>query len=138
MTLLELATRFIGELPERAEGDNPFIQWCFEKTTLGSQPDETPWCSAFINGLCWILRLPRSKKANAISWMEIGIAPDIARPGDIIILKRGTNPLQGHVGVFAGYEDDKVLVIGGNQSNNVTLAKFPSVNVLGFRRINDA
>jgi len=139
VTLLDLATRFIGELPEKAKGDNNFIQWCHERTTLGEQPDEVPWCSSFLNGLCWILRLPRSKKANARSWLDIGVSPSVPTPGyDIVILERGpVNSLQGHVGVFAGFEDngETVLIIGGNQSNNVTLARFPQNKVLGIRRL---
>jgi hypothetical protein len=41
----------------------------------------------------------------------------------------------GHVGLFAGLEGTHVLVLGGNQSNGVSVARFPVARVLGVRRL---
>ena len=106
---------------------------------LGSdQPDEVPWCSSFVNAICWLLRLPRSKSAAARSWLGIGVAVNVfhARPGDIIVLARGAPP-SGHVGFYAGFDPvaQTVEVLGGNQSDAVSIAKFKMADVLGVRRV---
>ena len=150
MKLFELAQRFIGEIREiPGEAHHPFIQWAHMLCNLGeSQPDEVPWCSSFINACCWLLRLPRSKSAAARSWLSIGQAIELhnAMIGDVVILKRGSGDgaqgpevlnAPGHVGLFAGADIIRgtVNVLGGNQSDGVTVASFKSANVIGVRRL---
>jgi uncharacterized protein (TIGR02594 family) len=156
--LFDLSQRFVGEVAELPGGKHsPFIQWCHECCGLGfDQPDETPWCSSFVNRMAWMLRLPRSKSAAARSWLAIGTPVQLtaARVGDVVILKRGdggqpgpevTSGAPGHVGLFAGFEGlsavkpgqpaKAVRVLGGNQSDSVTIASFPVARVLGVRRL---
>lgn len=146
MTLFDLAQRFVGEVTERTSGEEPFIQWCHASCGLSPDtPDETPWCSAFLNRLAWLLRLPRSKSAAARSWLLVGTPVPLSElaVGDVVILKRGTGTqpgpeviaAPGHVGLYAGLEGDKVIVLGGNQGNGVSLARFPVTQVLGVRRL---
>ena len=143
MTAFQLAQRFVGELREIAGATHdPFIQFCFTKCGYGPEtPDEIPWCSAFVNGICWLLRLPRSKSAAARSWLAVGEAIDLrtatAGGADIVVLRRGQSPTAGHVGFFAGYEPTSgiVQILGGNQGNAVTVAAFKEVDVLGIRRL---
>ena len=141
MTAFALAQRFVGELHELPGAvHDPFIQFCFAKCGYGPEtPDEVPWCSAFVNGICWLLRLPRSKSAAARSWLTVGIAIDLrdAMPGDIVVLRRGQSPTAGHVGFFAWYEptSGSVQILSGNQGNAVTVASFKDVDVLGIRRL---
>jgi uncharacterized protein (TIGR02594 family) len=151
MTPFDQAQRFVGELKELpGQQDDPFIQFCFTKCGYGPDtPDETPWCSAFVNGICWLGRLARSKSAAARSWLTVGQVVTLkdAVPGyDVVILKRGTGPqpgpdvlaAPGHVGFFAGIEGQHVLVLGGNQKNAVTVAAFPVDQVIGVRRLKPA
>jgi len=146
MRLFDLAQRFVGEIRERPGAtDHPFIVWCLDLCGLPEQHDETPWCSAFLNGCCWILRLPRSKSARARSWLTVGTAVPliVARIGDVVILKRGAGEqpgpeviaAPGHVGLFAGSDGDRISLLAGNQGNAVTVATFPAADVLGVRRI---
>jgi uncharacterized protein (TIGR02594 family) len=139
MTAYELAQRFVGELTELTGNDNhPLIQWFHMLCALGhEQPDSTPWCSSFANGVCWLLRLPRSKSAAARSWLNVGVPVDLraARVGyDVVVLERGPAP-QGHVGFFAGQDDTNVFILGGNQGDAVTVAPFAKTRVLGVRRL---
>jgi len=145
--LFDLAQRFVGEVAELPGGQHsPFIQWCHECVGLGSnQPDETPWCSSFLNRMAWMLRLPRSKSAAARSWLAVGVpvGPHDAVIGDVVILQRGDGQqpgaevlaAPGHVGLFAGWEGPRVRVLGGNQSDSVTVASFPAGRILGVRRL---
>ena len=44
-------------------------------------------------------------------------------------------PAQGHVGLFAGLQGDRVHLLGGNQGNTISIAAFPVQDVLGARRL---
>jgi uncharacterized protein (TIGR02594 family) len=152
VTPFDLAQRLVGEVQELAGSKHsPFIQWCHESVGLGTdQPDETAWCSSFANRIAWLLRLPRSKSAAARSWLAVGtpvMLKDAAPGYDVVILKRGDgnqpgpeviSGAPGHVGFFAGFEDvgrTRIRVLGGNQSNAVTVASFPVAQLLGVRRL---
>lgn len=151
MTLYDHAQRYIGEIRElRAAGDHhPYIQWCLMSCGFGHEAaDEVPWCSAFLNRLAWDLRLPRSKSAAARSWLAVGrpiTLPDAKAGYDVVILQRGEGEqpgpeviaAPGHVGLFAGLAGSHVLILGGNQSDGVTIAPFPQTRVLGVRRLKE-
>lgn len=149
MTPFDLAHRFVGEVTELpGKQDSPFIQWCFESCGYGPDTaDEVPWCSAFANRIAWILRLPRSKSARARSWLLVGEVVSIssAETGfDVVILKRGGGnqpgpdviKAPGHVGFFAGRErGGRVLILGGNQGDAVSVVGFGDERILGVRRL---
>jgi uncharacterized protein (TIGR02594 family) len=145
----ELAQRYVGTVLEQpgSSHDHPLIQWwlslCGYSLTVH---DEVPWCSAIVNGVCYELRLPRSKSAAARSWLGVGepIALKDAEPGlDVVVIKRGSGDqpgpevldAQGHVGFFAGWDGQSILILGGNQSNSVSIARFPQASLLGVRRL---
>ena len=140
ITAFDLAQRYVGihELAG-AQLNHPLIAWwlslCGYPTTV---TDETPWCSAFVNGIHWELRLPRSKSAAARSWLKVGIPvmPVDARIGDVVVLRRGTNPALGHVGFLAGRRvgSDIVSVLGGNQGDGVSIRDFPLSDVISMQR----
>lgn len=147
LTAYSLAQRFVGEIQERkGERDHPFIVWCHNLVGLTDAHDEVPWCSAFANGICWLLRLPRSKSARARSWLQVGVpvtSTEATAGFDVVILKRGPEPqpgpemigAQGHVGFFGGFEAGRVLVLGGNQGDAVTVSSFARDSILGIRRL---
>src|SRR5689334_3964874 len=114
-TAFDLASRYINIAEMPGKGVNhPLIQWWLSLCGFAlNSPDEIPWCSAFVNGVAWELRLPRSKSAAARSWLQVGrplalsndvnnICPDAKVGFDVVVLSRGNNPQEGHVGFFAG------------------------------------
>jgi uncharacterized protein (TIGR02594 family) len=141
MTPFDLAQRFVGELHEiKGMQHHPWIQWAHMLCGLGvDQPDEVPWCSSFVNAIAWQLRLPRSKSAAARSWLSVGevvSSVNFASVGyDVVVLKRGSNQAQGHVGFFAGCDATTVSVLCGNQSDAVSIVRFPLADVLSIRRL---
>lgn len=161
MTLFDLGQRFIGYLQEKPGiQDHPYIRFAHSLTTLGESPDSVPWCSSWLNSIAWLLRLPRSKSAAARSWLTVGIPIASlfeAKVGyDVIVLNRGgsadpTVAGPGHVGIFAGIEAHDqtivraldvrpdsakyVLVLGGNQADSVSIARFKASEILGIRRL---
>ena len=139
MTPYELAQRYIGIKEIAGDKNHPLISWWLSLCGFSTDtPDEVAWCSAFVNGIAWEFRLPRSKSAAARSWLLVGtpVALEQAIVGDIAILSRGTNPAQGHVGFYAGRQHpDGFYVLGGNQNNGVCVEQFPISRLIGIRRL---
>lgn len=146
LTAFDLAQRFVGVEETEGAASNPTVLAMLRLDQRWPSSDEVPWCSAFVNYICWLLRLPRSKSLAARSWLSVGanVAPIAAEPGfDVVVLKRGDGAqpgpevLQapGHVGFFAGLDGPRVLVLGGNQGDAVNVAAFPFGQVLGVRRL---
>jgi uncharacterized protein (TIGR02594 family) len=146
ISAFELAERFIGVSEVVGVASNPQILAMLRLNERWPQGDDVPWCSAFVNYICWLLRLPRSKGLGARSWLQVGAVVDFqnAEPGfDVVILKRGKGEqpgpevikAPGHVGFFAGFEEDMVLVLGGNQGDSVNVMNFDQGLILGIRRV---
>jgi len=143
----ELAQRYIGVKEVPGQAANPAILAMLQLDQGWPQEDEVAWCSAFVNWITWMLRLPRSKSLRARSWLQIGEGISDARLAeagfDVVVLRRGGGhqpgpevlEATGHVGFFAGYDGNKVLVLGGNQGNAVSVASFNALDVLGIRRL---
>ena len=133
-----LSKRFLGVKEAAGAANAPQIMAFLHLDANWPSGDEVPWCSAFVNYLCWLLDLPRSKSLAARSWLSIGRPVPLAEAqqgNDIVIFRRGSNPAQGHVAVFERLDGDGVFVIGGNQGDAVTNARFPAADVLGVRRL---
>lgn len=147
MTAFALAQRYVGIKEISGVLHHPLVSWWLSLCGFSlDTPDEVPWCSAFINGIAWELRLTRSKSAAARSWLGVGTPTRLedAQIGwDIVVLTRGKAPqpgpdvlaAPGHVGFFAGIDGDHVLVLGGNQGNAVSIGRFPVASILGIRRL---
>lgn len=141
--LFDLAERFVGMKELAGDEDNPQILAFLKLDADWPDRDEVPWCSGFVNYIAWLCRAPRSKSLRARSWLEVGqrIELEDAYPGDIVIFNRGGPPdptiikAKGHVGFYAGHDDDLVEVLGGNQSNTVKVSRYKRDELLGVRRI---
>lgn len=90
--------------------------------TLGD-PAKLPWCGDFVE-TCIAVALPQEPMvANpywAQNWSKFGrqiIAPG---PGAILVFVR---PGGGHVGFYVGEDATHYSVLGGNQSNAITIAR---------------
>ncbi len=153
ITAFQLAQRFIGIKEIAGEMDNPQIVAMLKLDVSWPEGDEVPWCAAFVNYIAWLLRLPRSKSLRARSWLEVGepITFSEVKVGfDIVILKRGKGnqpgpeviKAPGHVGFYAGKGETKdnfyLHILGGNQSNSVTINEYSVDKVLGYRRLYNA
>lgn len=137
-TAIKLAKRFMGAKEIQGDKDNPFIVWCLSTCNLDTH-DETPWCSAFVNAICYLIGddVPRTNSAWARSWLNVGdvISLEDANVGwDICVFQRGTGS-QGHVGFYAGEHEGKIVILGGNQSDSVNLLTFDKSKLLGVRRL---
>ncbi|WP_062225650.1 TIGR02594 family protein [Aureimonas frigidaquae] len=108
----------------------------FKQANVNIDPRMTAWCAAFVNAALAANGLPGTGSLAARSFMNYGEATNDPRRGDIVVLSRGNNAAQGHVGFFEGYDEKgNVRVLGGNQSNGVNTQTYDRDRVLGFRSI---
>lgn len=146
LTLYDLAERWLGIREVAGVADHPLILGMLRLDQAWPTHDEVPWCSAFVNFLAWQLDLPRSRSLAARSWLTVGAPVSFAgaqRGFDVVVLRRAGGPgpevtdAPGHVGLFRGLgpASGQVYVLGGNQSNAVSVASFDARDVLGVRRL---
>jgi len=122
----------VEELP--GEDAHPMIVAYLKSTTLGkpyNESDETPWCSAFVNWCVEQAGYAGTDSAWARSWLSWG--KRIAAPkhqGAIVVFSRGSG---GHVGFFIKQDAHNIWILGGNQSNTISIAAYPKTRLLGIR-----
>lgn len=113
--------------------NNPRILEYHASTTLHAQTDEIAWCSAFVNWCMEQAKIHGTGLALARSWLKWGMLLAEPKLGCVTILKRGSNPSQGHVGFWIGEDGSHLILLGGNQGDMVCLKPFPKADVLGYR-----
>jgi uncharacterized protein (TIGR02594 family) len=96
--------------------------------------DNTPWCGAFCSWLFKDFGLP-DEPLRARAWLEFGEPLSEPVPGCVVVLRRGTDPKAGHVALFQQWSKDKahLYLLGGNQGDRVSIARFKASDVLGYR-----
>lgn len=102
--------------------------------------DETAWCAAFLGSKLKEAGLPHTGKLNARSYLDWGQPVEIgaAEPGDVVILWRGSpDSWKGHVAFFVRFEGEDVILLGGNQNNQVNERAYPADRILGVRRMKE-
>ena len=105
--------------------------------TLGD-PAKLPWCGDAIQ-TCLALTLPdEPQPANpylARNWLKFGAELPQPALGAILIFWRGSKTgTAGHVGLYAGEDKQGYLhVLGGNQSDAITIARLDRGRLLGVR-----
>lgn len=138
--LIKTAVKELGQKEVTGSAHNDrIVKYAEESGITGISTDEVPWCSTFVNWVAFKSGLKRTNKANARSWLNIGLNVDQhPEPGDIVIFWR-ENPQswKGHVGFFFGFSKNgtRVYCLGGNQGNQVSISAYPADTVLGFRRL---
>ena len=130
-----IAKEEMGESEQPGASHNPRIVEYLHSTNLGeplNQQDETAWCSAFANWCVEKAGFEGTDSAWARDWLLWG--KELLSPieGCIVVFSRGDG---GHVGFFVRQENDKIVVLGGNQHNKVCIAEYPKSRLLGFREI---
>lgn len=137
MSLYRTAVAELGVEEIAGPPSNPRIDEYLR--TVGLSGDETPWCAAFVN---WVLMengLPGTKSAAARSFLNYGVEVPKGKEsvGDIAVFSRGDASWQGHVGFIAKVPspgDETICILGGNQSDKVSIAPQSMARLLGVRR----
>ncbi len=137
MTLLEVALSQYGKKEIAGNKHNPVIvDYAKEAGFNWVNDDETPWCSIFMNWCAMEAGVERTNKANARSWLEVGTPTNTLELGNVVVFKRGDNPVQGHVALFIAANGlDYIYVLGGNQSDMVSINSYRVADIIGIRKL---
>ncbi len=126
----------IKEIP--GAGDHPRIVEYHKTTSLPANlqnQDETAWCSSFVNWCVERAGFEGTDSARARSWLNWGARLREPSEGCIVVFSRGSNPASGHVGFYVGDAGSHIRVLGGNQSNAVTISRYRKSRLLGYRTL---
>lgn len=114
------------------------------KEIAGVDPVTTEWCAAFVNMVLLEQELPTSATVSDYPLMARSFlfwgdrVTGEPQQGDVMVFERGNNGWQGHV---AFYVSDTTIngelyynVLGGNQSDKVSIEPYPANKLLSIRR----
>ncbi len=133
-----------GVVEVRGDSHNDRIVDYHQATSLRATEDEVPWCSSFVNWCMKRADFPTTNSARARSWLKWGMeVPFHPAPyGAVTILSRGGGDqpgpdvidAPGHVGFLVGTSGPReILILGGNQSDQVCIRPYSVDRVLGYR-----
>lgn len=131
---LDVAKTFLGTKEVPGKKSNPKImQWA---ANLGGwiksfyKDDSIPWCGLFVaNCMNAAGYKPVAAALSALAWNEFGI-PTQPRLGAVMVFKRTGG---GHVGFYVSEDDTTYHILGGNQSDAVTITRVEKKRFVGAR-----
>ena len=138
---LKLALKEYGVKEVVGKGSNrTIITWCDELNLAGAKiegfgDDDIPWCGLFAAIIAY-RRLGHASEVVkeplwARSWAKYGVKSTAPGLGDILVFERGNG---GHVGFYVAEDSTAYHVIGGNQSDQVSIARVLKSRLLAARR----
>lgn len=129
-----LALDEIGVTEIAGQAANARITAYHATTSLGASSDEVAWCSAFVNWVMTKAGSPGTGSAAARSWLTWGRGLTVPSLACVVVLSRDAGGAgSGHVGFFIRKDAQHVWLLGGNQGNVVSIARYPLARVLGYR-----
>lgn len=94
----------------------------------------TPWCAAFVNAILGEAGYKTTGSFMARSFLAYGKKVTNPKMGDIAVFSRGKPP-SGHVAFYMrNYDANNIVVLGGNQNDEVCLKVYSKSRLLGYRR----
>ncbi len=121
----------LGQHEVAGPGNNPRVLQYHDETSLNASQDSVPWCSSFVSWCLHRAGYRSTKNAWAQSYTSFGKDAGGPKYGCIVVFKWSAST--GHVGFCVGTQGNKVLVLGGNQSDSVSIAPFAMNKIVGFR-----
>ena len=95
---------------------------------------QIPWCGGFV-GLVITSTLPGEALPEnplwARNWLKFGRSLDKPHAGAVAVFSRG--PTSGHVGFVVGHDRTHLHLLGGNQSDRVSIVRIAKNRLLGYR-----
>lgn len=140
-SILKAAVPLLGVREKPGTADNAMIlEWADEVEralgvkNLGYTADSIPWCGLFVGVVAaragWADQMPKTP-LWARSWAEFGQEADKPSLGDILVFARNGG---GHVGIYVGEDRSAFHVLGGNQSDAVTITRIAKSRKIAVRR----
>lgn len=132
MRWVDEAKKYLGTREIKGPQHNPLIvQWWKDIKRGGIKDDETPWCAAFVGAMLEHVGIRSTRFESAKSYLDWGVKLDEPIVGCIVVFNRNGG---GHVGFVVGSTSSgDLVVLGGNQSDEVNYRSFPRSRVAGYR-----
>lgn len=127
---VQIALAEQGQAEQAGAGHNPRIVDYHATTGLRAQDDETPWCASFVGWCLQQADIKGTASAAARSYETWGVPLAAPAYGAIVTFTRSGG---GHVGFYMGQRDGRWLILGGNQSNRVSIAPYAPDRVTSIR-----
>lgn len=126
------ARKQIGQREVKGAKHNSLIlRWWQAIKRGGIKDDENPWCAAFVGAMLESVGIMSSRFESAKSYLAWGVGLVSPELGCIVVFGRDGG---GHVGFVVGRDAaGNLLVLGGNQSDEVNVRAFKRDRVLGYR-----
>lgn len=98
---------------------------------------QTAWCGAFV-GMVIATVLPKeplpSNPLGSRNWLKLGKSLAGPQVGAVAVFWRGSKTgWQGHVGIVVGHDKTHLHILGGNQTNAVSVSRVAKDRLLGYR-----
>lgn len=132
--LLTVALSLYGTAEKPGPGNNPSIIAWAKATGLYKvyKADSIAWCGLFMAYAAlqagWT---PPVNPLGARNWQEFGTKAKEPMLGDVLVFTRKGG---GHVGIYVGEDSSAYHVLGGNQSDMVTIKRVAKNRLLQARR----
>ena len=135
MKLLDVAKKYLGTKEVKGTKHNPLILRWWTAIRAPFTDDETAWCAAYVGGVLEESGIRSTRSASARSYLKWGKPLDKPAVGCVVIFWRGSRDgWSGHVGFVVGKDRlSRLMVLGGNQGDEVNVRAFPLERVLGYR-----
>ena len=131
---LVLAAADIGTVEGIGKGNNPKVLAYFRDAGFpGIKDDAVAWCAAGAGAWLWRSGHGRSGSLAARSYETWGVGLSKPALGAVGVKKRKGGGWLGHVGFVVGASAAKIILLGGNQNDRVSVASFDRDEFTGFR-----
>lgn len=132
--MLVEALKLYGTVEQAGPSNNPNILAWSAETGLGRvyTADSIPWCGLFMTVVA--KRAAKTVPEGplwALNWSRFGVEAGQPMLGDVLTFTRSGG---GHVGIYVGEDLTAYHVLGGNQSDAVTIVRIDKKRLYRARR----
>ena len=136
---LTLARAELGIREGAGQANEPKVLAYFRDAGFpGIRADSTAWCAAFVGAMLARAALAPSGSLAARAYERWGVGLPGPRLGCVGVKRRGTSAgrgtsWQGHVGFVVAANPARIVMLGGNQGDRVSVAGFARRDFTAFR-----
>ncbi|HSF95249.1 MAG TPA: TIGR02594 family protein [Thermohalobaculum sp.] len=136
MPWLQEAYRLIDTREVPGKGSNGAILGWAKALKINYNDDEIPWCGLFVAHCIGATMPEEALPANPLGarqWTKFGKSCK-PQKGAVMVFWRGSRDgWKGHVGFYWGEDDTTFHILGGNQSNSVSVTRLTKDRLLQAR-----
>lgn len=132
----EEAKRLLGTREKPGSASNHAILEWAEDLGIPYGGDDVPWCGLFVAHCIGSTLTEEPLPANPLSaraWRRVGQPCQVGLGAILVFWRVSPTGALGHVGFYKGEDDDAYHVLGGNQSDSVSVARVAKDRLLEAR-----